>query len=437
MNFDLATAIRSCVGDTLFLPPGDYGDVMVQGVDRSAAPLTIRPEDPKAPPTFRSLALNGCAGLAIEDLKVRFTPSATTMPHTPVVLVNRCRNVRLVRPDVVGGDAISGSPADIDVNAARAPNIIGYPTARGIQIEASAGVTVEGGAVRTFANGVLLYQSTGLVLRDLDVSDVRFHHIAGATCSDILIERPHLFHARPWKWSGPGDHGDHIHFWTEEVVTGGVKTYPAISGLRIVDPLLDARLELPGSFPIMAVFLEDRRAALRGSPGYPGLEIKNGTIITGNAQGVYLQEVRGSVGGLTMLLASDKLGPNAAPSVLYEGKTEVSFANIASHDVYGTLLTKKTPPSTYSGNTKIATTPEMIEAARKAWLAKNRAPAAPPVPAPAPPPPAPPARDELREALRPMTGAKLITPPTTKGRLQLDFKTQAQARAALAALLAR
>jgi len=390
MPYDLSAALKASAPNAVILvPPGDYGDVSVQGVDRSASPVTIKPQDPANPPTFRTVALNGCAGLTIEDLRVRFTPVVGTAPHTPVVYINRCKDIRLIRTDVQGGSAVDGSPPDIDVNAPRAPNILGYPTGRGLQIEASSNIVVDQANVRTFANGVLLYQSTGVTLRNVDVSDVRFHHIAGATCSDITIERPHLFYARPWKWSGPGDHGDHIHFWTEEVVVGGVKTYPAISNLRIIDPLLDARLELPGSFPIMGVFLEDRRAAQRGGPGYPGLEMTGGTIITGNNQGIYLQEAQGKVSGQTMLLspAGFYKGVLGAPSVLIEGSTsKVAFANIASHDIYGTLTTKKAGPSTYSGSAKVVTTPEMVDAARKAWFAKNR-PAVKPVTPPAPPAP--------------------------------------------------
>lgn len=419
MTFDLAAALKaSAPGAVLSVPPGAFGDVSVSGVDRSASPVTIRPLDPANPPVIRSLALNGCAGLVLEALKVRFNPMAGTRTHSAAVLINRCRGVRLVRPDVQGGEAVDGSPADVDVNAARQDNILGYPTARGIQIDASTEVAVQGGSVRTFANGVLLYRSKGVNLLDLDVSDVRFHHICGATVEDVVIERHHLAFARPWKWSGPGDHGDFIHFWTEA-------GQPPIRGLKIRDGLIDQA----GGFPIMGIFLEDRHAATRGdgSFGYPDLEIRGETILGGNSQGILLMTAQGVVADNLLLQTSGD--PKAAPSVLLDGKHQVAFSNNRSHDVYGTLLTKRPPPSTYSGDAKVETTPAMIEAARQGWLAQNRASPA----AQEPVQPTPPASDLLRTAMLARTSAK-IEPLKTKGRLVIEFKMPAQAQAALAAL---
>lgn len=58
-----------------------------------------------------------------------------------------------------------------------------------------------------------------------------------------------------------------------------------------------------------------------------------------------------------------------------------------------------------------------------------------PTPVPTPTP-APVPVDPLRVALAARTSAKLLTPPTVKGRISIDFATIAQAKAALALVLA-
>jgi hypothetical protein len=422
MPYDLAAALKaSSANAVLHVPPGDYGDVAIKGVDRSTAPVTIKPQDPANPPVFRTFEAYACAGLIIEDLKVRLGSTRGVLSHTPLALFRKCEGVRLLRPDVFGGDAIEGSPASIAVTAPRKDTIIGFPVGYGIHIDECAKVSVEWAKVRSVGRGIVPTNSKDVQILDADIADVRFEHVSFKNMQGLSIQRHHLGPARPWEWGTNGDHGDFIHGWTEA-------GKPPNSNVRILDGLIDTG----AGFAIMGIFLEDRNADSRGgAPGYPGLDIGGNTILGGNNQGIYLINAEGKVADNLMLQTVGDA--KAAPSVYLEGRNKVAFTGNRSHDVHNVL---ERPPAgcTSVGNVRIATTPAMVLEARKEWLAKHRPAAVVPVPPPVTPPA--PVRDELREALRPMTSAKVVTPPTTKGRLQIDFPTQAKARAALAAILA-
>ena len=408
--FDLAAALKAAKsGDTITIPPGDYGDVLI----RRVSGLTLK----AAGARFRTLVLSEVTGLALLGVAIAFTPDAKSVSSTSALRITLSQGVVIDGGLLTGGLAIAGLPQDTPVSVSRSAAgdaIIGLPIGRGVTIENSTDVTLRGVDVSRFHKAVVLSNVSGLRILRNELHDVRTSPIVGGNVSHALIEDNHLHTARPWNYGGKGDHGDFIHLWT----VAGKQTGPS-DDIVIRSNLID---QGQGD-PILGIYLDDKGNGL----GFTGVVIEDNTILNGNAQGIALERVQGTV--RRNVLAQTSGTPKQGPSLLLREACDVVVEANDMPDTYGTVA-KAAAGGVYCENVArpiaIASASDLA-AMRGAWAARFEAPVAAE-------PEAPP-RDELRERLAMRTGVKL-EPLKTKGRIILDFKKPAEAEAALAAVLA-
>lgn len=408
--FDLAAALKVAKsGDTITIPPGDYGDVLI----RRVSGLTIR----AAGARFRTLLMSEVTAFALLGVTIALTPDAKSVSSTSALRITLSKGVTIDGGKITGGLAVAGLPQDTPVTVSRSAvgdAIIGLPIGRGVTIENSNDVTLRRLDVSGFHKAVVLSNVSGLRILGNELHDVRTSPIVGGNVSRALIEDNHLHTARPWNYGGKGDHGDFIHLWT----VAGKQTGPS-DDIVIRGNLID---QGQGD-PILGIYFDDKGNGL----GFAGVVIEDNTVLNGNAQGIALERVQGIIRRNVMAQTSGT--PKQGPSILFREACDVLVEGNSLPDTYGTIA-KASAGGLYAGNQLqplVIAAPAELAGLRTAWGAKF-----------APPPvvvPELPARDELREIIARRTLVKQ-EPLKTKGRVTLDFKTPADADAFLVAVLA-
>jgi len=138
-------------GGRLTLAPGNYGPLRIAGI-RSARPLVIESAVAARPATFSKIDIVESADVRLATLKVAFTPTMATTTGDSAVSVYRSSQITLRGLTVSGGPAINGVPASTpEGQLDRTMNIRGQPTARGITVHKSNGVTVDQSEVTFFS----------------------------------------------------------------------------------------------------------------------------------------------------------------------------------------------------------------------------------------------------------------------------------------------
>lgn len=308
--FDPSAALKAArSGDTITVPPGEYGAVTLS----KAKGLTLKGEGA----TLASLTLSACEGVTVEGVNVRLQPNEATVSSTSAVRVVKSRAITLKGLTVRCGLAIVGLPQDASPNVPRAPygdSIIGLPIGRGLTLDGCDDVTVEGCDFGASHKGIVLNNSRGLRLIRNNVHDTRTGQISGAGVSDVLIEGNRLSASRPWSYGAKGDHGDFIHLWTDPKYQPGPS-----EGVTIRGNLLD---QADGA-PIMGIYLDDNGNNL----GFVGARVMNNLIIGGHDQGIRLERTRGVVSGNCSTTSGLRLADLC----------DVELIGNAMVDVYGTL----------------------------------------------------------------------------------------------------
>jgi hypothetical protein len=140
-----------------------------------------------------------------------------------------------------------------------------------------------------------------------------------------LIERNYLHDSNPVRLGGTGDHADFIHFWTQPTTT----TAPT-SNLVIRGNLMDQN----NGAAIMGVYLDDNRNGI----GFQEVTIEANVIITGNGQGIRLENAQGRVVDNVLLQKGDASSdPRNAPTAVLRDASVISFAGNRLADPNGLL----------------------------------------------------------------------------------------------------
>ena len=187
---------------------------------------------------------------------------------------------------------------DGDLASGVGPKLDGFPTAQGVVIRGCRNITLEGSDIRNWFRGMVISESTGIVLRGNRVHDIRSDGVDFAQVRDVLVEGNHF---------GPflraldaGDHADMIQFWTN-----GTTTPPKTSPCATMCSSL-GRAAIPS---------RSSCATKRWIPGRRGREMfyRNVTI-TGNV--IVNAHLHGITVGATdgLVIANNTLVRNAASS---------------------------------------------------------------------------------------------------------------------------
>jgi len=330
-------------GDVIRLLPGAYGDVSISSKAFSAQ-VQIVSADSSAPAVLHSLSISSSSNLLFQGLTISEPPTLTTAYASSAVTIVNSNNITLSHSTLVGGPAVNGvsiSATALDSTG----NVIGLPTGRGIFVNGSDHILVDTVDIGQFGKGIVLNASTNLTIRGGAIHDVRTSGIDGAAVSHLTIDGEHIYNATPWQW-GSGDHADYIHLWTDGSVQTTPNAYITISNNLI---------EQGTGTAILGINLQDRTPAI----GYTNVAVQNNVILSGNTQGIRLENVTGSVIQDNVLLQTSG-GAKAAPGIVYgAGTSGDDISNNVLASVSGLLKTDVGPNSIHDNTFVQAANPDL------------------------------------------------------------------------------
>lgn len=264
-------------GDTILLQGGQYSPLYLYGNSPGqydyASNVTIKSADPANPAVFPTVDVRGVTNLSFEGLKFDYTFKAgDSIWQTPFFFMN-CTNLA-VRNSVFDGDQLEGSPL-------AAEN--GFGHAIGLNIQDSAGITVEGNEIYEFNKGMVLSNSDDVRVAHNNVHHNRVDALTFAAVQRVVIENNWLHDSRGTVL--PEDHRDMIQFWTNGT------TRPS-TDVVIRNNLIDIG---DGSWT-QSIFMRNELVD-SGKAGpemlYRNILIENNTITNGHLHGITVGETAG------------------------------------------------------------------------------------------------------------------------------------------------
>ena len=278
---DAATA-----GSVLALAAGDYGALVLKEKGGDAgAPITLRSADPTAPAIFSSMDLRGVNHLVLEQLTFNYTFSPEDKSNLRMFQMSGGTDIT-IKDSLFDGDLAVGVSAEDD----------GYPTGFGLSVRDMAGVTLQGNEIRDFFRGLVISESSDVVVKGNDVHAIRMDGMNFAQVQTVLIEGNHI---RDFKRVlDSTDHSDMIQFWTNST------TKPS-SDITIRGNILNSGTGWYTQSIFMRNDLVDRGLA-GAEMFYRNVSITDNVIINAHLHGITV----GETAGLT--IANNSVIRNAA-----------------------------------------------------------------------------------------------------------------------------
>ena len=237
-------------GAKLYLAPGDYGALTITG----KTGLSIASADPANPARFATLAATGCSGLALADLYAKGTQPGGIGATISLI---KCS---------------ASSITDCHVEAAAVDGVAGgYP----IYVLSSQNIAITRVTTRGGLRGMQIADSDGVTALDADCADFRAVAIGGGGNNDLTIDGLQSRNAISKSWPN-GDHGDHIHLWTDKA--RGPSKNIAIRNSTMMDA---------SGNPIMGISIQTT-----GGHYFDGVVLENNLIVGANSQAMRLENIR-------------------------------------------------------------------------------------------------------------------------------------------------
>lgn len=270
----LSSALNSAKsGDVIRLEGGNYGDFVINSKVFSSD-ITITSVDEGNPAVFHSLSVRGSENIVIQNIDVNFTATASTASFSSAVMVDKSSGITFLDGNIKGSAAITGVSANATQLDASG-NVIGYPAGRGMTIQNSSDVTVQGSDISNLHRGVIVTNSGGVEIKGNEIHHLRASAIVGGG-DDLVIEGNYLHSANPWRIGEPGgDHADFIALWTDPNQTGPT------TNVIVRDNVLDQG----DGHRILGMWLQGL------TKGFSGVLIEGNAILGGDHQGIYLRDV--------------------------------------------------------------------------------------------------------------------------------------------------
>lgn len=372
----------AAAGDTITLADGLYAKVTIEGLKHDG--LVTITGGPGA--KVREVQVTGSKGWRFAGLDFDAGPSGYYMYR-----VNASENVHFEGCHVHGSDLALTGPTP--------PQGISF-------LNGCRNVSVTGGHFEFLTSAVAAGSCFDVVIAGNHIHDMATDGIVFAECAGLTISDNDIHDLHP----GPGAHPDGIQGLT-------------VNTKRAQENIVISRNHIARGKggPLQGVFLGDEARV-----GYKNVRIEDNLLD------------RTGYHGITQTLGEDiVVRRNTLISVDNDqGRNWILLNNqvrpvVEDNQAIAITVNSKALASGEGGNVLNQPTSDNAGAVTAAWRARFRAPPAP-TPEPIPEPPKP---DALRAAMAVNTGAK-VEPLKTKGRLIVEFKTPAQAAAALAAVKA-
>lgn len=306
---DLLKALQSAKGgDRIELAPGSYSGFTLKNVDY-ADTVTLTSQDPENRAVITGMVkLQGVGGLTIEG--VDMLPPAPLPDHNNIVTIQGSHDIALVDMTVRG---TLPSPDPVTGKA--------YPNFKGVMIQDSRDVALDGLDISQVQVGVFLNRTEGVSVRHSELHHIRTDGINFVESRDVVIEN-NYFHAPQPKHgaNGSADHPDFIQWW-------GVANGKGIHNVAIRDNVM---LQGEGDFT-QGIF---GHAALKNTNigGFTNFEVTGNFLQISHANGIVLGDVVGGV------IADNVLIPSGHTHVhnTTDGRPYINLASVgysaAGHD---------------------------------------------------------------------------------------------------------
>lgn len=199
----LAAALdAAAAGSVLALAAGDYGALLLNDKGGDAgAPITLRSADPASPATFSSMDLRGVSHLVLDGLTFDYTFSPEDKSNLRMFQMSGGTDIT-IKDSLFDGDLAVGVSAEDD----------GYPTGFGLSVRGMTGVTLQDNEIRDFFRGLVISESSDVVVKGNDVHSIRMDGMNFAEVQTALIEGNQIRDFKRVLEST--DHSDMIQFWT-------------------------------------------------------------------------------------------------------------------------------------------------------------------------------------------------------------------------------
>ena len=189
-------------GTVIVLAAGDYGTLDLGGlVMPPDQPLVLRGPEGGGEARITGLLLQGVENLVFENIVFDYSFTPGDPPHLRPFQINESQGIT-IRRSVFDGDVARGV----------APESDGFGTGFGLSMRGSSKVTLEQSEIRGFFRGLVISESTDVLVRDNDLHDIRMDGMNFAQVQRVTIENNHIHDFRRSLQSR--DHADMIQFWT-------------------------------------------------------------------------------------------------------------------------------------------------------------------------------------------------------------------------------
>lgn len=312
---DLREALaRANSGDVLVLAPGNYGAPDLKtAANREAGgqPITIRSQDPANPAVLTGMKVKGAVGLVFDGLVFDYTfapgdngPDKKGINWPFQVLGS---TDIIIRNSLFDGDlATEGAPFDV-----------GFPTATGLVVRGTRGLTLENNTFTLWGRAMAIDSSARVEVLRNDIHSIRMDGMNLAAINGILIEGNHIHDFK--RSLASKDHADMVQFWT-----AGTKN-PS-KGITIRGNLLDSGTGAYTQSIFMRNELVDQKKAGK-EMFYSDVLIEQNVIINAHLHGITLGESIGlTIRNNTLIHNRASDGPENNPK-LWVPRINVSGAS--------------------------------------------------------------------------------------------------------------
>ena len=310
---ELKTALDNASGgDVVKLAAGDYGDVSLSGLNFESE-VTITSADKDDPAVFNTINIGGSSNLTFDSIFIDFTPTEDTVTWSSAFrAVANVSDITLRNSRLEGGDSISGIPAESEPGEQGAKGVLGFPIGRAVSID-GANMVIENNDVSEFGNGIVM-GGDGISILGNEIHDLRTSPVRGGG-SNVVIDGNYFHDSEPWKLGGKGDHGDYIHFWTND-------NQPTMYNITITNNVLSD--EEGGS--LLPVYLEDNSGS-----GFSNVTLDDNVIHGNSGQMIRFENVVGASISRNTILNDNGVEKAGSQLVLKNGTENIRLEeNIVS-----------------------------------------------------------------------------------------------------------
>lgn len=276
---------------------------------------------------FTSVYLDDVTGLTLRQFDVTFTPDQKTTSNSQAVRIINSKRIVLETGTIAGGLAVNGvSPQTSAGKLDGTGNVKGLPTGKGVNIERSSDIVLSNLDISRFHKAITFADAHTIRIERNLIHDLRTTPISGGGVQNLTVIDNRTHTSRPWRFGGPGDHGDMLHIWTIQVPSRGIR----ITGNKFLQGSGQAML---------GIYLDDNGRSL----GFPNAIITGNMIHNSNGQGIRLERVSGTVAN-NSLWFSGQGDPRNAPRILVTAGThdlKLTSNVSAGIDIYGLTASEK------------------------------------------------------------------------------------------------